>query len=124
MQDVRRFRPSTVSRRLSVVAGFYRTCVIDGVLEHSPADYVCRPTVVAVDYPLETARSGVDIGGDARQRDVHDRDVEVDRERRDVHRDQDARLVSRGQGRGEEQGDSDACTGPIPDRLGNSSRRY
>jgi len=45
MQDVRRFRPSTVSQRLSVVAGFYRTCVIDGVLEHSPADYVRRPTV-------------------------------------------------------------------------------
>ncbi len=45
MQDVRRFKPATVSRRLSVVAGFYRTCVIDGVLEHSPADYVRRPTV-------------------------------------------------------------------------------
>ena len=24
--------------------GFYRTCVIDGVLEHSPAEYVRRPT--------------------------------------------------------------------------------
>ncbi len=34
-----------MSRRLSVVASFYRTCVIDGVLEHSPADYVHRPTV-------------------------------------------------------------------------------
>jgi integrase/recombinase XerD len=45
LQDVRRFKPSTVSRRLSVVAGFYRTCVIDGVLEHSPADYVGRPSV-------------------------------------------------------------------------------
>ncbi len=45
MQDVRRFKPSTVSRRLSVVSGFYRTCVIDGVLEHSPAEYVRRPTV-------------------------------------------------------------------------------
>ncbi len=45
LQDVRRFKPSTVSRRLSVVAGFYRTCVIDGVLEHSPADYVRRPNV-------------------------------------------------------------------------------
>ena len=44
LQDVRRFKPSTVSRRLSV-AGFYRTCVIDGVLEHSPADYVRRPRV-------------------------------------------------------------------------------
>ncbi len=45
MQDIRRFKPSTVSRRLSVVAGFYRTCVIDGVLEHSPAEYVRRPRV-------------------------------------------------------------------------------
>jgi site-specific recombinase XerD len=45
LQDVRRYKPSTVSRRLSVVTGFYRTCVIDGVLEHSPADYVRRPTV-------------------------------------------------------------------------------
>ncbi len=45
MQDIRRFKPSTVSGRLSVVAGFYRTCVIDGVLEHSPADDVRRPTV-------------------------------------------------------------------------------
>jgi len=36
MQEIRRFRPSAVSRRLSVVAGFYRTCVIDGVLEQSP----------------------------------------------------------------------------------------
>ena len=45
MQDVRRFKPSTVSRRLSVVAGFYRTCVIDEVLQNSPAEYVRRPTV-------------------------------------------------------------------------------
>jgi len=35
-QEVRRFKPSTVSRRFSVTAGFYRTCVIDGVLERSP----------------------------------------------------------------------------------------
>jgi integrase/recombinase XerD len=34
-----------VSRRLSVVVGFYRTCVIDQILSHSPADYVRRPTV-------------------------------------------------------------------------------
>ena len=38
-------RPSTVSRRTSVLSGFYRTAVIDGVLEHSPAEYVRRPTV-------------------------------------------------------------------------------
>jgi integrase/recombinase XerD len=45
MQEQRRYAPSTVSRRLSVVVGFYRTCVIDGVLDNSPADYVRRPTV-------------------------------------------------------------------------------
>jgi integrase/recombinase XerD len=45
MQEVRRFKPSTVSRRMAVVTGFYRTCVIDAVLEHSPADYVRRPQV-------------------------------------------------------------------------------
>ena len=45
MQEVQHFKPSTVSRRLSVVTGFYRTCVIDGVLEHSPAEYVRRPNV-------------------------------------------------------------------------------
>jgi site-specific recombinase XerD len=47
LQEVRRFRPSTVSRRLSVVVTFYRTCVIDAVLDHSPAEYVRRPTVPA-----------------------------------------------------------------------------
>jgi integrase/recombinase XerD len=45
MQEACRFKPSTVSRRFSVTAGFYRTCVIDGVLEHSPAEHVRRPTV-------------------------------------------------------------------------------
>jgi site-specific recombinase XerD len=47
MQKIRRYRPSTVSRRFSVAAGFYRTCVIDGVLEHSPAEHVRRPAVPA-----------------------------------------------------------------------------
>ena len=47
MQEIRRFKPSTVSRRFSVTAGFYRTCVIDGILEHSPADHVRRPAVPA-----------------------------------------------------------------------------
>jgi site-specific recombinase XerD len=47
LQEVRRYQPSTVSRRLSVVVGFYRVCVIDGVLPHSPADYVRRPPVPA-----------------------------------------------------------------------------
>jgi integrase/recombinase XerD len=47
LQDVRRYQPSTVSRQLSVVVGFYRVCVIDQILPHSPADYVRRPTVPA-----------------------------------------------------------------------------
>jgi integrase len=33
--------------RFSIAAGFYRTCVIDGLLEHSPAEHVRRPTVPA-----------------------------------------------------------------------------
>jgi site-specific recombinase XerD len=45
MQEVRHFKPSTVLRRFSVVAGFYRTAVIDGVLDHSPAEHVRRPAV-------------------------------------------------------------------------------
>jgi integrase/recombinase XerD len=45
MQEIRRFKPSTVSRRFSVVAGFYRTAVIDGDLDHSPAEHVRRPSV-------------------------------------------------------------------------------
>src|SRR5690349_5604550 len=47
MQEIRRFKPSTVSRRFSVTAGFYRTCVIDGLPEHSPAEHVRRPAVPA-----------------------------------------------------------------------------
>jgi hypothetical protein len=38
MQEVRRLKPSTTSRRMSIVAGFYRTAVIDGLLE-----LFCRP---------------------------------------------------------------------------------
>jgi integrase/recombinase XerD len=52
MQEIRRFKPSTVSRRFSVAAVFYRTCVIDGLLEHSPAEHVRRPAV-----PAESPRS-------------------------------------------------------------------
>jgi hypothetical protein len=37
MQEIRRFKPSTVSRKFSVTAGFYRTCVLDGIMEHSIA---------------------------------------------------------------------------------------
>jgi site-specific recombinase XerD len=47
MQEVRRHKPSTVSRRFSVTAGFYRTCALDGILEHSPAEHVRRPSVPA-----------------------------------------------------------------------------
>jgi integrase/recombinase XerD len=47
LQDVRCYQPSTVSRRLSVVVGFYRMRVIDQVLPYSPADYVRRPSVPA-----------------------------------------------------------------------------
>jgi integrase len=52
MQEIRRLKPSTVSRRMSVIAGFYRTCVIDGVLEHSPAEHVRRPPVPAASPTL------------------------------------------------------------------------
>ena len=45
MQEVRRYKPATISRRLSVVIGFYRTAVIDGVLTSSPAEHVRRPHV-------------------------------------------------------------------------------
>ena len=45
MRETRRYAASTVSRRMSVVGGFYRTCVIDEILEHSPAEYVRRPNV-------------------------------------------------------------------------------
>jgi integrase/recombinase XerD len=47
LQDVRRYQLSTVSRRLSVVVGFYKVCVIDQILARPPADYVRRPTVPA-----------------------------------------------------------------------------
>jgi site-specific recombinase XerD len=47
MQEIRRLQPATVSRRVSVVAGFYRTCVIDGVLDASPAEHIRRPRVSA-----------------------------------------------------------------------------
>ncbi|WP_104108393.1 tyrosine-type recombinase/integrase [Nocardioides sp. 616] len=54
LQEVRRLQPSTVARRLSVLATFYRTCVIDRILEHSPAEYVRRPHV-----PLESPTLGL-----------------------------------------------------------------
>src|ERR1700727_3961923 len=56
MQEIRRFRPSTISRRFSVTAGFYRTCVIDGVLEHSPGEHFRRPNVPGESPPLGITR--------------------------------------------------------------------
>jgi site-specific recombinase XerC len=58
MQEVRHFKPSTVSQRLSVAAGFCKTCVIDGLLERSPADHVRRPSVPpeSPTFPLRVAR--------------------------------------------------------------------
>jgi integrase/recombinase XerD len=47
LQDTRRFKPSTVARRLSVVACFYRTCVLDTILDRSPTDHVRRPPAPA-----------------------------------------------------------------------------
>jgi hypothetical protein len=44
LQEIRRFRPSTVSRRLSVVAGFYRICVIDGCWSNRPPTMSAVPT--------------------------------------------------------------------------------
>src|SRR4029077_16582418 len=52
MQEVRRFKSSTVSRRVSIVAGFYRTYVLDGLLEHSPAHPVRRPRIPNESPPL------------------------------------------------------------------------
>jgi hypothetical protein len=45
MQEIRRFKPSTVSRRFPVAARIYRTCVLDGVLQYSPAEHARRPVV-------------------------------------------------------------------------------
>jgi hypothetical protein len=72
MQEVRRFKPSTVSRRFSVAAGFYKTCVVDGLLEHSPACAVIKTRVAAVPFSYDdrvttspvrrvVLRNGVDI---------------------------------------------------------------
>ncbi|MGO4664462.1 hypothetical protein AB4Z14_21580 [Terrabacter sp. 2TAF16] len=53
MQEACPYKPSTVSRRIAVVAGFYRTCVIDAVLAHSPAEHVRRPNVPAESPTLD-----------------------------------------------------------------------
>jgi len=58
MREICRFKPSTVSRRFSVAAGFCRTCVIDGLLEHSPAKHVRRPSVPSVSAWCSRMRPG------------------------------------------------------------------
>lgn len=45
MQEARGFKPSTISRRVSVVAGFYTTATLDGIITTSPAEHVRRPNV-------------------------------------------------------------------------------
>ena len=50
MQEIRHFKPSTVSRRFSATAGFYQTCVIDGLLQHSPAEHVRNPNYILAAY--------------------------------------------------------------------------
>jgi integrase/recombinase XerD len=47
MEGTRWFKPSTVSRRISALAGCYRTRVIDGLQPPSPAEHVRRPTMPA-----------------------------------------------------------------------------
>jgi len=46
---------ATIGRRLSTIVGFYRFAVIDGYLEHSPAEYVRRPRI-----DTESATLGLD----------------------------------------------------------------
>jgi hypothetical protein len=68
MQEVRVFKPSTVSRRFSVAAGLYRTCVIDGIMPYSPAEHVRRPAV-----PPESPTLGFTHHADPRTTMRHDR---------------------------------------------------
>jgi integrase/recombinase XerD len=46
---------ATIGRRLSTIAGFYRFAVIDGAIEHSPAEHVRRPKI-----DTESATLGLD----------------------------------------------------------------
>src|SRR6516162_5472835 len=55
MQEDAGLAASTISRRLSTVAGFYRFAALDGVIEHSPAEYVRRPKIGS-----ESATLGLD----------------------------------------------------------------
>lgn len=55
MEEQRRYAPATTARRLSTVAWYYRSAVIDGYLDRSPAEYVRRPHV-----PEESQVLGLD----------------------------------------------------------------
>ena len=50
---------STLARRLSTVAGFYRFAVIDGLVEHSPAEFVRRPKIDTESTTLGLDRMGL-----------------------------------------------------------------
>lgn len=79
LQDVCCYQPSTVSRRLSVVVGFYRICVIDQILPQSPADYVRRPTVPVESPTLASDTYSAELGDalDEHRVDVHRAVVEM-----------------------------------------------
>lgn len=47
LEEHHHLMPATVSRRLSTVAGFSRFAVIDGYVQHSPAEHVRRPKLDA-----------------------------------------------------------------------------
>lgn len=57
MQEIRRFKPSTVSRRFSVAAGFYRTCVIDGRLAGGPVAIAVNRACCVRIWPIEEGRA-------------------------------------------------------------------
>jgi integrase/recombinase XerD len=52
-QKIRRFKALHRLSALLGEGGFYRTCVIDGIVEHSPAEHVRRPVVPAESPTLE-----------------------------------------------------------------------
>lgn len=54
LQEFKQHAPSTVSRRVSVVVGFYRLAVIDEFIVTSPAQYIRRPKV-----PFESPTLGL-----------------------------------------------------------------
>jgi integrase/recombinase XerD len=62
LEEVRCYQPSRVSRRLSVVVGFHRVCVVHQILPYSPAE---SPTLglghLQFEAPITTARLAPDI---------------------------------------------------------------